>query len=134
MSCFSEAPQQQFIRTRSLREERYRLVCVLGLARQSGGQVKLIVNEHVEGYLEAISRPALAMALSRSGLEDKFRAPRSISDQALLTTARAFAAECNAPRDASPLPRPQPRLPYLHHKKESPGQYRLRQRAGINRD
>jgi hypothetical protein len=43
--------------------------------------------------LDAISRTARAMAISTPGLEDKFRAPRSISDQALLTTARAFAAD-----------------------------------------
>ena len=31
--------------------------------------------------------------MSTPGLEDKFRAPRNVSDQALLTSARAFAAD-----------------------------------------
>lgn len=58
---------------------------------------KAAARDELRRDLDAISRTARALALSTPGLEDKFRAPRSISDQALLTTARAFAA------DAQPL-------------------------------
>lgn len=47
--------------------------------------------------LQAITRTARAMALDTPGLENKFRLPRSGSDQALLAAARAFAT------DAAPL-------------------------------
>src|SRR4051812_15526002 len=47
------------------------------------------------------------MALSTPGLEDKFRAPRSTSDQALLATARAFAADA-LPRKAEFIRRGMP--------------------------
>ena len=47
--------------------------------------------------LQDIARTARAMALDTPGLENKFRLPRSGSDQALLNSARAFAA------DAAPL-------------------------------
>jgi hypothetical protein len=58
---------------------------------------KASARDELRRDLEAISRTARALALNAPGLEDKFRAPRSVSDQALLTTARSFAA------DASPL-------------------------------
>ena len=45
---------------------------------------KAAARDELRRDLEAISRTARAMALSTPGLEDKFRAPRSISDQALL--------------------------------------------------
>jgi hypothetical protein len=54
---------------------------------------KSAARDELRRDLEAISRTARALALSRPGLEDKFRAPRSIGDQALLTLARAFAAD-----------------------------------------
>lgn len=54
---------------------------------------KASARDELRRDLEAISRTARVMALSTPGLEDKFRAPRSISDQALLATARAFAAD-----------------------------------------
>ncbi len=47
--------------------------------------------------LQAVNRTARAMALDTPGLENKFRLPRSGSDQALLNSARAFVA------DATPL-------------------------------
>jgi hypothetical protein len=47
--------------------------------------------------LQNIARTARAMALDTPGLDNKFRLPRSGSDQALLNSARAFAA------DATPL-------------------------------
>jgi hypothetical protein len=58
---------------------------------------KAAARDELRRDLEAISRTARVMASSTPGLEDKFRAPRSVSDQALLATARAFAA------DAQPL-------------------------------
>jgi hypothetical protein len=47
--------------------------------------------------LEAISRTARVMALSIPGLDDKFRMPRNVGEQAWLAAARSFAA------DAEPL-------------------------------
>lgn len=66
-------------------------------AAQEGAGSKASAREEVREDLESISRTARAMALTTPGLEDKFRAPRSISDQALLAVARSFAA------DAAPL-------------------------------
>jgi uncharacterized phage infection (PIP) family protein YhgE len=54
---------------------------------------KAAARDELRRDLDAISRTARVMALSTPGLEDKFRAPRSVSDQALLATARAFAAD-----------------------------------------
>lgn len=54
---------------------------------------KSAARDELRRDLEAIARTARVMALSTPGLEDKFRAPRSISDQALLALARAFAAD-----------------------------------------
>jgi hypothetical protein len=50
-------------------------------------------RETLRESLQAITRTARAMALDTPGLENKFRLPRSGSDQALLNTARAFAAD-----------------------------------------
>jgi hypothetical protein len=58
---------------------------------------KAAARDELRRDLDAISRTARSMALSTPGLEDKFRAPRGVSDQGLLATARAFAA------DAQPL-------------------------------
>jgi hypothetical protein len=58
---------------------------------------KKALRSELRRDLTAISRTARVMASSTPGLEDKFRAPRSVSDQTLLATARAFAA------DAQPL-------------------------------
>lgn len=54
---------------------------------------KAAARDELRRDLEAISRTARAMARTTPGIEDKFRAPRSISDQALLVLARAFAAD-----------------------------------------
>lgn len=62
-------------------------------AALEGSTGKSAARDELRRDLEAISRTARAMALSRPGLEDKFRAPGSISDQALLALARAFAAD-----------------------------------------
>jgi hypothetical protein len=43
--------------------------------------------------LEAISRTARVMALTIPGLDDKFRLPRNVGDQAWLAAARSFAAD-----------------------------------------
>ena len=63
-----------------------------GGARESTGS-KAAARDELRRDLEAISRTARVMALSMPGLENKFRAPRSVSDQELLATARAFAAD-----------------------------------------
>jgi ElaB/YqjD/DUF883 family membrane-anchored ribosome-binding protein len=49
--------------------------------------------------LQAMARTARAIALDATGLEEKFRLPRSSSDNALLQTARAFAADALALKD-----------------------------------
>lgn len=54
---------------------------------------KAAARDELRRDLDAISRTARVMALSTPGLEDKFRAPGNVSDQALLATARAFAAD-----------------------------------------
>ena len=68
-------------------------------AAQSSGQNaasgsaagKAAARDELRRDLEAISRTARVMAHATPGLENKFRAPRSISDQSLLAMARAFA-------------------------------------------
>jgi hypothetical protein len=62
-------------------------------AAQQGAGSKASARAELREDLERISRTARAMALTMPGLEDKFRAPRSISDQALLAVARSFAAD-----------------------------------------
>jgi hypothetical protein len=54
---------------------------------------KAAARDELREDLDAISRTARVMAQTTTGLEDKFRAPRSVSDQTLLTTARAFATD-----------------------------------------
>ena len=66
-------------------------------AAQEGTASKAAARDELRRDLDAISRTARVMALSMPGLENKFRAPRSVSDQALLSKARAFLT------DASPL-------------------------------
>lgn len=60
---------------------------------QGGTAGKAAARDELRRDLEAISRTARVLALAVPGLENKFRAPRSVSDQALLATARAFAAD-----------------------------------------
>ncbi|HEY9285258.1 MAG TPA: hypothetical protein VIP46_17530, partial [Pyrinomonadaceae bacterium] len=62
-------------------------------AAQEGAAGKAAARDELRRDLEAISRTARVMALTTPGLENKFRAPRSVSDQALLSTARAFAVD-----------------------------------------
>ena len=64
-------------------------------ATQQSSASKAAAREELRRDLEAISRTARVMAFSTAGLEDKFRAPRSVADQALLATARAFAADAH---------------------------------------
>jgi hypothetical protein len=67
-----------------------------GLARQ-GTSTRGSAREELRSDLEAIRRTARAMADDVPGLDDKFRVPRSNSDQELLAAARAVAT------DAAPL-------------------------------
>src|SRR5438309_1464910 len=53
-------------------------------------------REALHASLQAITQTARAMALDTPGLENKFRMPRSGSDQALLYAARAFATDAVA--------------------------------------
>jgi hypothetical protein len=50
--------------------------------------------------LDQMSRTARAMAFKIDGLDEKFRLPRYLNDQKLLETARAFAADAVAFKDA----------------------------------
>jgi hypothetical protein len=68
----------------------------LGTARE-GTSTRAAAREALREDLEAISRTARAMAEDTPGIDDKFRLPRGNNDQALLSAARAFAA------DAAPL-------------------------------
>lgn len=61
-------------------------------AMESTGS-KSAARDELRRDLEAISRTARVMARTIPGLENKFRSPRSISDQALLALARAFASD-----------------------------------------
>lgn len=58
-----------------------------------GSTSKAAARDQLRRDMEAISRTARAMAMTVPGLEDKFRSPRSVSDQDLLVRARAFAAD-----------------------------------------
>ncbi len=66
-------------------------------AAVGGTTTKGMIREELRDALVAINRTARALAYETPGLDDKFRLPRSSSDQALLNAARAFAA------DATPL-------------------------------
>jgi hypothetical protein len=50
-------------------------------------------RQTLRAEMQAITRTARAMALDTPGLENKFRLPRSGSDQALLAAARAFLTD-----------------------------------------
>lgn len=54
-------------------------------------------RDELTRQMDAISRTARVIAFTTPGLENKFRMPRGVGDQALLTLAGAFAA------DAEPL-------------------------------
>lgn len=64
--------------------------------RESVGS-KAAARDELFTRMEAISHTARVMAFTTPGLEEKFRMPRSITDQALLTLARTFG------NDAFPL-------------------------------
>lgn len=60
---------------------------------QQGTTSKAAARDELRRDLEAISRTARSMAFDTPGLEDKFRLPRVLKDQELLSTARAFTVE-----------------------------------------
>ena len=62
-------------------------------AAVGGTTTKGTIREELSDALAAINRTARALAFDTPGLEDKFRLPRSGSDQALLNAARAFAMD-----------------------------------------
>lgn len=62
-------------------------------ADQEGSTSKASARDEIRSALDAIARAARSMAHTIPGLEDRFRAPRSVSDQVLLSIARAFAAD-----------------------------------------
>lgn len=62
-------------------------------ATRASSASKAAARDELRRDLEAISRTARVMALTMPGLEDKFRAPRNVSDQGLIAMARAFAAD-----------------------------------------
>jgi hypothetical protein len=68
----------------------------LGAAQPSTAS-KSATREDLREMLQAINRTARVLAFDTPGLDNKFRFPRGLNDQTLLTAARAFAA------DATPL-------------------------------
>lgn len=66
-------------------------------AAVGGTTTKALIREDLRDALAAINRTARSLAYETPGLDDKFRLPRSSNDQALLSAARAFAA------DAAPM-------------------------------
>ncbi|HEX7316422.1 MAG TPA: hypothetical protein VF297_21140 [Pyrinomonadaceae bacterium] len=54
---------------------------------------RMTAREVLRQRLQAMVRTARVMAIDTPGLENKFRLPRSSSDQALLQAARAFVAD-----------------------------------------
>lgn len=54
---------------------------------------KSVSRAALRADVEAINRTARAMAFATPGLDDRFRLPRSSSNQALLNSARAFASD-----------------------------------------
>lgn len=60
---------------------------------QSATAERLAARDALRESMKAVARTARVMALDTPGLESKFRLPRSGSVQALLMTARAFAAD-----------------------------------------
>ena len=66
-------------------------------AAVGGTKTKGTIRDELGVALTAINRTARALAYQTPGLEDKFRLPRSGTDQALVNAARAFAV------DAAPL-------------------------------
>jgi len=62
-------------------------------AAQQGTTSKASLRDELFLALRAIARTARAMALTNPGLEDRFRLPRNVKDQALLSAARTFAAD-----------------------------------------
>lgn len=63
-----------------------------GSARQGTGS-RAAARTALREDLKSLTRTARVMSLDMPGLESKFRMPRSGSDQALLNTARALAAD-----------------------------------------
>lgn len=61
-------------------------------ARQ-GTATKGVARDALQDSLERIRRTARAMARTMPGLDSKFRIPRNSTDQELIGTARAFAAD-----------------------------------------
>ncbi len=62
-------------------------------AAKEGTTVKAVARAALREDMEAIARTARVMALTTPGLEDKFRLPRNLGDQAWLAAARSFATE-----------------------------------------
>jgi hypothetical protein len=79
------------LRTHALNQSKGRSSVRESSASKSAGRDELTRR------MDAISRTARVIAFTTPGLENKFRTPRGVGDQALLTLARTFAD------DAEPL-------------------------------
>jgi hypothetical protein len=64
-----------------------------------GSTSKAAARDELMRDLQAIARGARSLAITRPGLEDKFRSPRSPNDQGLLGIARGFEAELGPFKD-----------------------------------
>lgn len=67
-------------------------------ARESSAS-KSSARDELLRRLDAISRTARVIAYATPGLENKFRMPRGIGDQALLTLSRSFASDAEPLKD-----------------------------------
>jgi hypothetical protein len=66
-------------------------------ASKEGTTLRATARATLQDNMEAITRTVRVIAFTVLGLEDKFRLPRNVGDQALLAVARSFA------QDALPL-------------------------------
>lgn len=62
-------------------------------AAKEGTALKAVARAALREDMEAVARTARVMALTTPGLDDKFRLPRNMGDQAWLAAARAFASD-----------------------------------------
>jgi hypothetical protein len=64
-----------------------------GTSARQGTATKEMARADLQESLEMIRRTARSMSHTTPGLDSKFRIPRTMTDQALLGTARAFASD-----------------------------------------
>ena len=68
-------------------------------AAHSSTKTKALLREELREILLTINRTARVLAFETPGLDGKFRFPHGVTDQTLLTAARAFAADATPFKD-----------------------------------